>query len=77
MESGADNSADQDTSTVTKDSDEPTENRKRTLWWKEEDYPRMNKSLERLRKATVYGVCDEGDLDSGEDIVLRMTVVNF
>ena len=77
MESGADNSADQDTSTVTKYSEEPTEKRKRTFWWKEENYPRTNKSLERLRKATVYGVCDEGDLDSGKDIVLRMKVVNF
>ena len=46
------------------------------MWWKEENWPRLNKFLERLGNPTVDGVCDEGDLKLGKDPFLQMTVVN-
>ena len=47
------------------------------LWWKEENWPRLKKYLERLRNPTVYGVCDERYLGFGKDTVPRMTAVIF
>ena len=37
----------------------------------------MNKSIEILRKPTLYGVCDEGGLELGKDLVTQMTVVGI
>ena len=45
MESVADNSPDQDTSKVTKELEEPPAKQKISLWWKEENWSRMNKAL--------------------------------
>ena len=49
MESGADNSSKQDISTATKELEEPSAKRNMTLWWKEENWPRLNKSMEMQR----------------------------
>ena len=77
MESGADNSSDYDTSTVIKGLEEPQSKQKRTLWWKEENCPSLNKSMERRRNPAVNGVCDAACLDLGEDTVPRQTVTIF
>ena len=69
MESGYDNSAEEDKSTVTKENEEPAAKRKRISWWKEENYLRLNKYLEIMRNLTVYRVYDEGDLDLGKDLI--------
>ena len=45
-ESGADNSAERDTSTVTKQLEEPVAKRKRDLCWKEENWSMLNKDME-------------------------------
>ena len=60
MESGYDNSEEQETSTVTKENEGPESKRERNLWWKEEKCPRMRKSLDRLRNTTIYGGCEKG-----------------
>ena len=39
MESGADNSSEQDISKVTKELEETEEKRMRNLWWKEDNCP--------------------------------------
>ena len=77
MESGADNSSDYDTSTVIKGLEESQSKQKRTLWWKEENCPSLNKSMERRRNPAVNGVCDAACLDLGEDNVPRQTVTIF
>ena len=77
MESLADNSEQQYTSTVSKESEEPAENLKINLWWKEENCQRVNKLLERLGNPMVDRVSDEGGLGLDKDTVPRMTVVNF
>ena len=77
MESGADNSSEQDTATVTKEVEEPTENQKKNFWWKEENWPRLKKVLERRRNPVVNGVCDAACLGLGRDPVTQMTVANF
>ena len=46
MESGADNSEEQDTGTVTKELEEPAAKQKRTSWCKEENWPRQKKAPE-------------------------------
>ena len=76
MESGADNSEEQDTGTVTKELEEPAAKQKRTSWCKEENRPRLKKALKRLRNPTVDGVCYEGDLELGKDTVPQTTVDN-
>ena len=76
MESGYDKSAEDVTTTVTKENEEPAEKRKRTSWWKEDKWPRLKKYLERLRNPMVDGVCDEGCLELGKDPIHRLTVVN-
>ena len=62
MEPGVDNSVEWHTATVNKYNEEPAENIKRNLWWKEENWPRLKKSLEIPSNPTVDGVCDEGSL---------------
>ena len=69
MESVADNSVEQDTSAVTKDNQEPSAKQKSTLWLKEQNWPILNKSLERLMNPTLDGVCDEDNLELGKDTV--------
>ena len=69
MESGSDNSSEQDTDTVTKELEELAAKRMMNLCWKEETRPRMKKSIERRRNTAVNGLCDE-------DRVTRMTVIN-
>ena len=75
MESGYDNSPEQDTDTVTKENKEPTANPSMDLWWKEENLPRMKKYMERLRNPKVDVVCDEGYLELGEDPIPQSTVL--
>ena len=67
LEPGADNSAEQDTATITKENDDWAEEEKaanlnRTLWWAEENWPRLKKALGRQRKPKVDRVWYEGDL---------------
>ena len=69
MESGSNNSSEQDTATVTKELEEPVSKQKKTLWCKEENWRTMKKALERRRNPAVNRVCDE-------DPVTRMTVIN-
>ena len=76
MESGADNSSEHDTATVTKYLEEPTAKRKRTLWWKEENCPRLEKATERQRNPSANGVCDAAFLELGKDPVSQQTVTN-
>ena len=76
MESGYDSSAEKDTATVTKYNQEPSKNLKINYWWKEEIFPRLNKSPETLRNPTVDGVCDEGGLELGKDPFPLMTLSN-
>ena len=45
MESGAVNSENQDTATVTKELEEPGKNQKRNSWWNEENWPRLKKDM--------------------------------
>ena len=49
MESESDNSSEQDTATVPKELEEPSEKQKRRLWWKEENWPTLKKAMERQR----------------------------
>ena len=77
MESGGDNSSEQDTATVTKEVEETTENQKKNFWWKEENWPRLKKVLERRRNPVVNGVYDAACLELGRDPVTQMTVANF
>ena len=46
------------------------------MWWKEENWTRLNKDLERRRNPAVNGVCDATFLGLGEDSVPIMTVAN-
>ena len=45
MESGADNSSEQDTATVTNELEEPEAKKNRVLWWKEENWPSLKKYM--------------------------------
>ena len=45
MESGYDDSSEQDTVTATKDLEEPVAKQNRNLWWKEDNWPRLNKAI--------------------------------
>ena len=72
-----DNSSDQDTATVTNELEEPAAKRNRTLCWKEEKWPRLNKYLERRRNPAVNGVFDAAYLELGEDTDPQRTVANF
>ena len=47
------------------------------LWWKDENWPRPKKSLERWRNPEDNGVCDTDCLELGEDPIHRQTVTNF
>ena len=66
---GADNSEDQDTTTVNNQNEEPVDNLKKTFWWKYENWPKLKNFLDRLRKLTVHGVCYLGYLELGKDPV--------
>ena len=67
MESGADNSADQDTATVTNELEEPVEKQNMTICQKEDNWPMTNKYLDNWRNPAVDGVCDEACLGLGKD----------
>ena len=58
MESGSDNASEQDTATVTKELEETAAKQKRILWWKENKWPKLKKSMERQRNPADYGMCD-------------------
>ena len=77
MESGSDNSAQQETDKVTNDNEEPAATRKRTLWWNDENQTRLKKYIERMRNTLIDIVCVEGDLELGYDTVTQTTVANF
>ena len=62
------------THTNTKFNEEPEEMQKRALRQKEENWPRLNNALERLRNPTVDGVCDDGYSEIGKDTI---TLMNF
>ena len=47
------------------------------MWWKEENWPTLKKSLERRRNPAVNKVYDAACLELGEDPVPQMTVANF
>ena len=49
MESGADNSSEKDTVTVTKELEELAANQKGDFWYKEENWPSLKKDMERRR----------------------------
>ena len=70
MESGYDNSLEQDTATFTKELEKPAATRMMILWWKEENWPTLKKSLDTWSNPAVNGVCDE-------DTVPQMTVTLF
>ena len=76
MESGSDNPSEQDTSTVTKDLDEPEATQMSTLWWKEENWPSLNKAMERHRNPEVSGLCDAACLGLGKDTAPQQKVTN-
>ena len=76
MESGADNSLEKDTSKVTKELEEPLVNRNRTLWWKEQKWPRLKKALQRQRNPAVNVLCDAACLELGKDTAPQMAVAN-
>ena len=67
METGSDDSLEQDKATVTKEFEEPSENRKKNLWWKEENQPRLNKAMKIIRNPVVNVVCDAACLEWGKD----------
>ena len=58
MESEEDNSAEQDAAVVTKENEQSSANQNRGLWWKEENWPRLKKSLVELMNSTVDVVCE-------------------
>ena len=58
VESGSDNSSEQETATVTKELEEPVEKRMSILWRKEENWTMLKKDLERRRNPAVNRVCD-------------------
>ena len=70
MEKGADNSSEQDTSTVTRELEEPSAKKKRNLCSKEENRPRLKKTMERRRNPSVNGLCDADCLELGEDPII-------
>ena len=76
IESGADKSSEQETATVTKELEETPVKQKRTFCWKEENWTRPKKSLERRRNLEVNGVCDAACLELGKNPVPPMTVIN-
>ena len=57
MESVADNSSEHETSTVNKELEEPASNIKRNLWWKEYNWPRLKKDLERHGEESAWRWC--------------------
>ena len=69
MESGDDNSSEQDTVTATKYLEEPAAKQKRYLLWKKENLQRMKKAMERQRNPWVNGVCNAASLELGKDPV--------
>ena len=69
MESAYDKSSEQNTATVTKKLEEPKAKQKRSLWWKEENWPRLKKAMDIWRNPAVNGVCDEDFLELDEDPV--------
>ena len=69
MESGADNSSEQDTATANKELEEPESKRKSNLWWKEDNWPRLKKDMERRRNPEVNGVFNKACLELGKDSV--------
>ena len=69
MKSGADNSLEQETSTVTKELEELEEKRKIILRWKKKNWPRLKKYMERRRNPEVNGVCDAAYFELGKDPV--------
>ena len=69
MESGSDNSSQQDTSTFTKELEEPAANQMRILWWKQQNWSMLKKALQRQRNPVVSLVCYE-------DLVPQMIVTN-
>ena len=77
LESGADNSAEQDTCTFTKEIDEPPTRRNVNLLWKEWNWQRLKKAMNKRRNPAVNEVCDEYCLELGEDSVPLQTVANF
>ena len=74
MESGADNSPEQDISTVTNELEETTAKRNKTLWQKEENWKITKKPMERWSNPTVNGVCNVDCLELGKDPVTHKTV---
>ena len=76
MESGADNSSDQDTDTVTNELEELVATLTMPLWWKEENWPTLKKALERQRNPDVNGVCYAACLELDDYLVPQMTFVN-
>ena len=69
MESGADNSSDKYTATVTKQLEEPAEKRSMTLWWKEENWTRLKRYMDIWRNPEASVVCDADCLGLGKDPV--------
>ena len=76
MKSGYGTSEERDISKVTKDNDKPDSKQNGTLWWTQDNWPSLKKSLEILKNPIVDGVCNEGDLELGIDSVTKMTVFN-
>ena len=66
MKSGYDNPEEHHTATSTKENEKPAAKRKRKFWWKEENWPRLHKYLERLSNPTSDGECGEGYLELRE-----------
>ena len=69
MESVADNSSEHETSTVNKELEEPASKRKRNLWRKEYNWPRLKKDLERQSNPAVNEMCDAACLELRKDPV--------
>ena len=47
------------------------------FWWKEENWPRLKKDMERRMNTEVNGLCYLSCLELGEDPVPQQTVTKF
>ena len=76
-ESGSDNSSEKGTSTVTKELEEPTAKRKKTLWWKEDNWTRPKEDMDRQSNPVVDEEYDADYFGLGKDLVSLEIVANY
>ena len=76
MESEAEFSSPQETSTVRVSKERLEANKHRTSWWTDDNWPRLKKYLVNSQYPYVIGQCAESYLELGLDPVPKQTVFN-